>query len=163
VHAQCSRLLDDSELADDATQDIFLGLIDTPYEGRQHFGSWLYIVVRNYCLNMLRRRKKEIPSDPDEPWSQLLTDPRDPEQNCEREELARLVDQVCAEHLTPREQQVIHLRYSWGLRVKQINEVLGLKNVSGARTHLATATRKLQDAFRAKFGEDGLRSLLEEG
>lgn len=165
VHAQCSRLLDDSELADDVTQDVFLGLLDASgrYEGRQHFSSWLYIVVRNHCLNVLRRRRKEVQTDPEENWSDLLVEHENPGQDFERHELACTVDEICAEHLTPRERQVVHLRYVWGLRVKQINEVLGLENVSGARTHLATATRKLQRAFRARFGPDGLESLLREG
>ena len=46
--------------------------------------------------------------------------------------------------------------------MKEINRILGLENTSGARTHLATAHRKLRDVLRSKFGEDVLRAILDE-
>ncbi len=164
VYEHCRRLLQDSGLARDATQEIFLKLLEKPivYRKGSRFRSWLYILVRNHCFNVLRRRRWEIQGSEGENWLRHLEDPTDPQKEYRRGELAELVRRICAERLTPREQEVIHLRFAWGLRLKQIDEFLGLENVSGSRTHLATALRKLRTAFREMVGEDGARALLGE-
>jgi RNA polymerase sigma-70 factor (ECF subfamily) len=166
VHDQCLRLLGDAPLADDVTQEMFLSLLEKPvrYEGRRHFGSWLYIVVRNHCLNVRRRRQREIASeDVHEVWSSALVDPGDPARTLHEDEMSRMIARTCQDELSVREQEVVHLRYFWGLRVKEINRVLGLENTSGARTHLATAHRKLRDVLRRRFGDDALRMIFDEG
>jgi RNA polymerase sigma-70 factor (ECF subfamily) len=165
VHDQCRRLLGDDQLADDHTQEIFLSLLERPvrYEGKRHFGSWLYVVVRNHCLNVRRRRNREVPhEDPASIWSEALIDPVDPGRQYQQNETARMIGQTCQKELTSREQEVVHLRYFWGLRVKEINHVLGLRNTSGARTHLTTAHRKLRQALRAVLGDDTLNAILDE-
>jgi len=164
VYEQCRRLLDDPELAADAAQDIFLGLLAKTqnYESRRHFASWLYIVVRNHCFNVLRRRRKEARGDEEDLWMMQLVDDSDPQREAQRAQTAALLEHICATKLNAREQEVVHLRYVWGLRVKQINELLGLENVSGARSHLATATRKLREALSASLGADAVNALLEE-
>lgn len=201
VHAQCRRLLGDAHLADDAVQEIFLGLLVRPlrYEGREHFGSWLYVVTRNHCLNVRRRRVREVGlEDSDEPVARseagsgggagrsggararggdgkggtrdlrmnlgdALLDRGNPGENAERDEVAGILREACASELGALEQQAIYLRYSWNLKVKEITEVMGLENVSGARSHLATAKKKLRKVLLDRLGEDEIRTLLNEG
>ena len=164
VHAQCRRLLGDEGLADDLTQEIFLSFLEGPlrYDECRYFASWLHVVVRNRCLNVLRKRRREVPdAAPEETWESLMVAASDPSRDCERRETGESIRRACRQELTLREQEVIHLRYFWGLRVKEIDRVLGLENTSGARTHLATAHRKLRQALRARFAESALPRRLE--
>jgi len=166
VHAQCARLLGDELLADDATQEIFLSMLEKPlrYDGRQYFGSWLYIVARNHCLNQIRRRRREIALDePEISLAEHLVDPSSPAHELADQQLGEILRGACDEHLNEREREVVHLRYFWGLRVKEINDVLGLTNVSGARSQLATAHRKLRAALAPYVSEDGLAAFFDEG
>ncbi len=164
VREQCRRLLGDTELADDATQDIFLALMERTrrYDARRHFTSWLYIVVRNHCFNLRRSRRRETQGDATDLWMRELVDDADPQREAQQNETAALLDRICEERLNPREREVVHLRYVWGLRVKQINELLELDSASGARSHLATATRKLREALTQALGADAMDAILEE-
>jgi RNA polymerase sigma-70 factor (ECF subfamily) len=163
VYSQCCRLLGDEDLAYDLTQEVFLSFLERPpgYDARRHFSSWLYVLVRNRCFNLRRHQRHEVATEEmEEVWATELIDPADPALEVEQGEMARLVAGICKEELSPREQEVVHLRYYWGLRVKEINQVIGLTNTSGARTHLATAHRKLRQALRAQFGEKALFNFL---
>lgn len=165
VYSQCRRLLGDEDLAYDLTQEVFLSFLEKPpeYDARRHFSSWLYVSVRNRCLNRRRHRQHEVTTgEMEEFWATQLIDSDDPAQEFEQNEMAQVVAKACREELSPREQGVVHLRYFWGLRVKEINRVLNLTNTSGARTHLATAHRKLREALRARFGEQALLNFLGE-
>jgi RNA polymerase sigma-70 factor (ECF subfamily) len=60
VHAYCRRFLNSAEDAADATHEVFLRAIsslDAPPESRQA-RSWLMTVAQNYCLDLLRRRRR---------------------------------------------------------------------------------------------------------
>jgi RNA polymerase sigma-70 factor, ECF subfamily len=68
IYARCCRLLDDQAAAEDAAQEIFLRV-------HRHIGSapvhapdealrWMFRIATNYCLNMLRDRKRRpIPTE----------------------------------------------------------------------------------------------------
>ncbi len=58
VVAVCMKYLKNEENSKDATMDIFEKLsIDLKTQKIQHFKSWLYSVVRNHCLMILRSDK----------------------------------------------------------------------------------------------------------
>lgn len=60
VQKTCRRLLDDPDDAADATQEVFLRAatsLHTAPDGKDA-AAWLNTVARNYCLDILRRRRK---------------------------------------------------------------------------------------------------------
>jgi RNA polymerase sigma-70 factor (ECF subfamily) len=150
VYHWCNKLLGDADLAADMVQEVFLELLERPrpYVARQRFGAWLYVATRNRCLNALRRRGREQGGDERvELALSAVVDGSDPHREAEQAELARRLDDACRRLLSPREQEVFHLRYVLGLRVAEITAVLGLSNASGARTHLRSAEQKLRRAL----------------
>jgi RNA polymerase sigma factor (sigma-70 family) len=59
VYYVCNRYLQDAELSKDAVMQIFEELIvKVPKQEIRSFGSWLYVLSRNYCLMQLRSGKK---------------------------------------------------------------------------------------------------------
>ncbi len=60
MYARCKRILGDPALAEDATQEVFIrsmghvGRLEDDTEAIR----WLYRVTTNYCLNVLRDRKR---------------------------------------------------------------------------------------------------------
>lgn len=145
----CERILGETAQAEDAMQEIFLGLLDPSrkYQDRMSFGAWLFVLTRNHCLNALRRQRREIGVDPYEEFVNEPTPDGDPVEMMERREISERIQAACESKLNPMEQRVIDLRLKWGLSVKAIDSMLGLTNVSGARTHLSTAKRKLRLAL----------------
>jgi RNA polymerase sigma-70 factor (ECF subfamily) len=58
VYRYCAKILGDSSLAKDATQETFIKV----YENRKNytgnnFAAWLYTIAKNTCLNYQRNRK----------------------------------------------------------------------------------------------------------
>ena len=60
VHALCRRMLGNDADALDATQDALVAAIRglSRFDGRSSFGTWLYRVATNTCLDELRRRRR---------------------------------------------------------------------------------------------------------
>ncbi|MFN8338684.1 MAG: RNA polymerase sigma factor [Saprospiraceae bacterium] len=62
VYAKCISMLKESELAEDATQEIFVKVILnlSKFSGKSKFSTWLYSVTYNFCIDIIRKGKKEI-------------------------------------------------------------------------------------------------------
>ncbi len=60
VHGLCRRMLGNDADAIDATQDALLSAVRsiTRFDGRSAFGTWLYRIATNACLDELRRRRR---------------------------------------------------------------------------------------------------------
>jgi len=59
IHSFCRRMLNDSELANDATQETFLKMMTKiqSLDHRMAFKSWLFSIARNEVLMIVRRGK----------------------------------------------------------------------------------------------------------
>jgi len=158
VWAWCRRVMDDDDLAGEIAQEVFVELLRRvpAYAERGRFGAWLYVLARNRCLNERKRRARFAEEELGEIFAEAPA-PNDPVDAAGRVEMDERVRRACHQHLSAREQEVIWLRYSWGMKVNEITERLGLTNASGARTHLRTAEQKLRRAL------GGLRAELDGG
>jgi RNA polymerase sigma factor (sigma-70 family) len=149
VLLSCEKILGKGPAAEDAAQDIFLGLLGTKrqYQNRRSFGAWLFVITRNHCLNALRRNRRETDVDPYEAFLGRASSGPDPAQLTADRELGEHIRRACETKLSVMEQRVIDLRLRWELPVKEIDSLLSLDNQSGARTYLSTARRKLRTAL----------------
>ncbi|ARK10919.1 RNA polymerase sigma factor [Fibrivirga algicola] len=61
VYQQCLTYTNNADDADDFVQEIFLRLMQKlkGYRGEAQFTTWLRSMVTNYCLDQLRRKKRE--------------------------------------------------------------------------------------------------------
>jgi RNA polymerase sigma-70 factor, ECF subfamily len=60
VHALCRRMLGNEADALDATQDALVAAIRAigRFDGRSSFGTWLYRIATNTCIDEIRRRRR---------------------------------------------------------------------------------------------------------
>jgi RNA polymerase sigma-70 factor (ECF subfamily) len=62
VFGLCRQLLGKAERAEDATQEVFLRAHNAfdRYDPAQPFAGWILKIASNYCIDTLRRRRKEL-------------------------------------------------------------------------------------------------------
>lgn len=107
VYSAAYRMLNDPSSASDATQTAFIRAFEAlaSFRGASAFGTWLYRIVMNVCLDELRKRRhqpvslvpdddeedsleeRDIPDDSDEPG--LLAEQRE-RQGIVQEAISRL-------------------------------------------------------------------------
>ncbi len=117
------------------------------------FYTWIYRIVTNLCLDLLRRRKTRredsavmIDSSGEERDLTInLSDDRamsNPARELDRKILGEKI-QTALETLTPRERTVFELKHYQGLRLRTIGEMLNTTEETAKNT-LFRATRKLR-------------------
>src|ERR1700746_309633 len=117
------------------------------------FYTWIYRIVTNLCLDLLRRRKSRredqavlIDSSGEE--MDLLGNVSDerasanPDRELTRKILAERISSAL-DQLTPRERMVFELKHYQGLRLRTIGEMLNTTEETAKNT-LFRATRKLR-------------------
>lgn len=157
IYALSYRYMGNEEDAYDMTQEAFLKAYRSlrTFKGDSSFGTWLYRVATNVCLDELRRRKRRIVTlSLDEP---LATDEGEVEKEIpdtsptadvlyEQKEFSKyiqnLLDQMKPEHKT-----VIVLRDVMELSYEEIAEVLdcSLGTVKSRLSRARNALRKKLD------------------
>jgi RNA polymerase sigma-70 factor (ECF subfamily) len=143
VYAYVATLLRDPGAAEDVTASAF----ERAYRKRQTFvarkGSpraWLFGIARNAALDELRRRKRAGTIDPER--HELEVEPVD-----DRAELSfrRAAVREALARLSPRERDLVGLKFHAGLTNAEIGRVLGTSETN-AGTLLHRTIQKLREA-----------------
>jgi RNA polymerase sigma-70 factor, ECF subfamily len=117
------------------------------------FYTWIYRIVTNLCLDLMRRRKtrREDPATITDASGEeldllgMVSDERasaNPGRELERKELGSKIA-AALEKLTPRERMVFELKHYQGLRLRTIGEMLNTTEETAKNT-LFRATKKLR-------------------
>jgi RNA polymerase sigma-70 factor, ECF subfamily len=117
------------------------------------FYTWLYRIVTNLCLDLLRRRKSRredqaVMLDSSGEEIDLLTNVSDqrasanPDRELSRKFLGERIREAL-DKLTPRERMVFELKHYQGLKLRTIGEMLSTTEETAKNT-LFRATRKLR-------------------
>ena len=145
------RLTGSASDAQDIHQEAFLKVYKKldGFRFECSFGTWIYRIVTNVCLDHLRKnraRKKNnaIEITDDELLNQLSDDRpgNNPEQQLLDRELSAHISKAL-QRLTPRERMVFDLRHFEGLKLQSVSEILNASEGSIKMTFFR-ATRKLR-------------------
>ncbi|NOZ01521.1 MAG: sigma-70 family RNA polymerase sigma factor [Deltaproteobacteria bacterium] len=157
-----TRFFGDRELATDLTQDVFMRVIRSAgrFRGDSSFTTFLYRIVRNLCVDVMRSRAAhpdsraaslERTAGPDDrPLAETIPG-REPdgEDRALSGELSRALAKGL-ERLPPEQREVFLMREVEGLRFAEIASILDVnENTVKSRMHYAVVSlRKALAAFR---------------
>ena len=149
--------------AQDIYQDAFLKAYKNVGNFRFEcsFYTWIYRIVTNLCLDLLRKRqvRKEdsgVTTDSEGGTYDLLDQVADqrsgasPERDLMRRELAANIARAL-QKLTPRERMVFELKHYQGLKLRTIGEILNTTEETAKNT-LFRGTQKLRAALKSVKG-----------
>ena len=141
VYTRCRSLLGDEHEAHDAVQEIFERVLTRigSFRKESAFGTWVYAIASNHCLDRLRKRARlrEQPTEEQEIGALI-------EQRNDGAEHDWLVDQAPGAikfilgRLNESDRSALVLMYMEDLSVQEIAATLGLKE-SAAKMRLSRA------------------------
>ena len=156
VYARCRTLLHDAEEAHDATQEVFERVLRKlgGFRGEAAFGTWLYRVATNHCLDRLRRRQRgrERPTEAEvlEPIAERAAAAAEDDDWLVRQTPAAL--EYTLARLSEADRTALLLMYLEELSVEEVAGALAIKT-SAAKMRLKRARDRARvhlEAYRAE-------------
>ena len=128
------QYLSDADEAEDMVQDILLKLWQMRGELRSPLNGIASVLVRNHCIDVLRRRPQMV----------AVNDVFYEEQSVEDERLERIVSIMNS--LPTMQQTIVRLRHMEGMEMSQIAELTGSSEVA-VRKALSRARKAIKEQF----------------
>ncbi|MEO1262547.1 MAG: sigma-70 family RNA polymerase sigma factor [Bacteroidota bacterium] len=152
VYGKCISLLREEHMAKDATQDIFMKIFLNlgQFGAQSKFSTWVYSITYNYCIDVIRKKKK---------MSSIFSD--------EMERVPDVVDEVHDEALLTMEvnrlrevlneipvgdKAILLMKYQDGLQIRDIANILD-KTESAIKMKIKRAKHKAQDVYKRLYPE----------
>ena len=134
------KYLKDQQAAQDAVQQIFLkSLTNLPQDEIENFKGWLYVIMRNHCLQILRAEKHYSADD----QLQFLAADVDSAYEQQERELSIAEMQAALARLNTEQRRCVHAFY---LEKKSYNEIMAETGYSFAqvKSYIQNGKRNLR-------------------
>lgn len=140
-------MLKDEGSAQDATQDIFVKIYSNlaKFSEKSKFSTWIYSITYNYCIDYLRKRKKEknlFTGEMDTP-PDIVEDVEDSE--LLQIELSRL--KVILEKIPVGDKAILMMKYQEEMSIKEIAAALD-KTESAIKMKIKRAKAKALSVYK---------------
>ena len=144
VYRICFMLLKNTAESEDATQTVFIKLIQTPkeFENDTHMKSWLIVTARNTCKDILRSSWRSKRTDLDD--NKFSTGSID----CRQSDIWEAVTALPAKYKLP-----VYLYYYEGYTTMEISKMLHVNHAT-LRTRLRAAKQKLKLLLEEDLAND---------
>jgi RNA polymerase sigma-70 factor (ECF subfamily) len=145
----CLRFTADRESAADLAQEVFTKayLNLSSFQGQSKFSTWLFVIARNHCLNVVRANTRQATElkvdDGEELLSQIADQSQSAHSAMERQDSEKLIGKLLSDALDETEKAVFTLHYGEDVSLDAITRLLRLENQSGAKAYIVSAKRKL--------------------
>ena len=149
-------MLNDHGLAKDAVQEIFVKILLnlSRFDERSSFSTWLYSITYNFCIDLLRRKKKitllftedigrvSQEKEVETPDSLLL--------EMKSDRLQRIL-----ERLPPGDRMILLLKYQDEISIKEMASVLQ-KTESAIKMQIMRAKQRANDLYNEMYANETL-------
>jgi RNA polymerase sigma factor (sigma-70 family) len=154
VFAKCISMLADHGVAKDATQDVFIKVLLnlSKFTEQSSFSTWVYSITYNYCIDLIRKKKKNIlifsedvgriskETEIDIPDSVIL--------EMETNRLDKVMDK-----LPVGDKAILNMKYIDDMSIKEIGDVLD-KTESAIKMQIMRAKIRAQSIYEDMYGKE---------
>ena len=155
VFSKCISLLKDEGNAQDATQDIFLKIFLnlSKFGGKSKFSTWIYSITYNYCIDLIRKKKKSgnIFSDEMERAPDLAEEV--PDSALLEMEVKKL--KIVLDAIPVGDKAVLLMKYQDDMSIREMSATLN-KSESAIKMKLKRAKHKAQKVYDEKFKQNSI-------
>jgi RNA polymerase sigma factor (sigma-70 family) len=158
VFAKCISMLNDEALARDAVQDIFIKVFLnlSRFNEKSSFSTWLYSITYNFCIDLIRRKKKipvlladDVSRIGDEPMPEI---PDSVLLEMKQERLERVL-----KDLPEGDRIILLMKYMDDMSIKDIAEFFQ-KTESAIKMQIMRAKHKAQAIYETIYAHDPIES-----
>ena len=150
IFSKCISLLKNEEMAQDATQDIFMKIFLNlaKFNKKSKFSTWVYSITYNYCIDYIRRKKKEkkIFSDELENAPEIIEEVPDKELlQMEVKRLKKVLNEVPI-----GDKAILLMKYQDEMSIRDISHILE-KSESAVKMKIKRAKHKARKVYNEIF------------
>ncbi len=152
LYGYAYRMLRDKEGSEDAVQEVFVKLwkMNTKLEEYESVEALAVTMVKNYCIDQIRKQKYIEPADSNSFSLYHDTEPS-PQDKLESNETSALMHRIIND-LPEIYREVIQLRDIEELSYEEIVEKTG-QNINTLRVNLSRARKSVRDEFNKQSNE----------
>lgn len=134
-------MLKNEEWAIDACQDIFMKIFMNlaKFEEKSQFSTWIYSITFNYCIDSLRKNKKENEVFGYE--KEIKDDTSDVQEDAEIFEMEAQKLEKVMEMIPGEDKAILIMKYEQSMSIKEISEILD-KTESAVKMKIKRAKEK---------------------
>jgi len=152
IFGKSLSLLKSESEAEDATQDIMMKILlnMSKFSGKSRFSTWIYSITYNYCIDYLRRKKKD-PSVYVDDYLENLDVPEDVDDKFLLEMNVKRL-KIILEEIPTGDKTILLMKYQDEMSIKEISEILD-KSESAIKMKIKRAKQKFKKTYSEKFKE----------
>lgn len=154
IYRKCLSFVKETNLAEDLTHDVFLKILFSlaSFKGKSKFSTWVYSITYNFCIDYIRKRKKE----------RFFTDTYEQNKGIIKEEeiddisdlqmikVGRLVEIL--EDVNVGEKMILMMKYQDGMSIKDIQTAFDLSE-SAVKMRIKRAKEKVKRIYKERYKE----------
>lgn len=153
IFGKCLSLLKSESEAEDATQDVMMKILlnMAKFSGKSRFSTWIYSITYNYCIDFIRRKKKD-PSIYVDDFIENLDVEDDVEDRFLMEMNVKRL-KVILEDIPVGDKSILLMKYQDEMSIKEIGQILS-KSESAIKMKIKRAKQKFRKTFKEKYKEE---------
>lgn len=153
IFGKCISLLKEEARAADATQEIFMKILLnlSKFSGKSKFSTWIYSITYNFCIDVIRRAKKD-PSllvDDIETKHDVVDDIEDT--YLLELKVSRL--KVILEEIPTMDKSFLLMKYQDEMSIREISEITK-KSESAVKMKIKRAKQKFKKTYKEIYKEE---------
>jgi len=153
IFGKCISLLKEEARAADATQEIFMKILLnlSKFSGKSKFSTWIYSITYNFCIDVIRRAKKDL--------SLLVDDIESKHDVVDDVEDTYLLElkvsrlKVILEEIPTMDKSFLLMKYQDDLSIREISEITK-KSESAVKMKIKRAKQKFKKTYREIYKEE---------
>ena len=150
IFAKCLSLLKSESEAQDATQDVLMKILlnMSKFGGKSRFSTWIYSITYNFCIDFIRRKKKDRSVYADDLLENLDIEEEVEDSFLTEVNVSRL--KVILNEIPTRDKSILLMKYQDDMSIREISGVLD-KSESAIKMQIKRAKQKFKKIYKEKF------------
>ncbi|MBK9151863.1 MAG: sigma-70 family RNA polymerase sigma factor [Saprospiraceae bacterium] len=150
IFAKCISILKIQEDAEDAVQDIFVKVLLNlaGFNGKSRFSTWIYAITYNYCIDLARRKSKNITDSYGD--MHIHADLEDPIDDSKILEVKIQKLKMILNDLSPEDKSVLLMKYQDDMSIRDICTVFN-KTESAVKMKILRAKERFIKVYEQNY------------